>query len=76
MSYVNFFYNHNANFVAANRITMLKTLQLCTTSYVSTGNNETSYYLNDHMCYLEFFVELIKVYSAIEHQSAETYPWK
>ena len=35
--------------------------------------NETIYYPKNQMFYLESIAELIKVYSIIEHQSAETY---
>ena len=38
--------------------------------------NETMYYSKNRICYLESIVELIKVSSSTEHQSAETYPWK
>ena len=38
--------------------------------------NETMFHLISHMCYLKSIVELIKVYSSIEHQSAEADPRK
>ena len=38
------------------------------------GMNETMHHLNDHTYYLESIAELIKIFSSIEHQHAETYP--
>ena len=38
--------------------------------------NETMYYLNDHMYYLERIVDLIKICSSIVYQGAWTYTWK
>ena len=39
--------------------------------FLSPGMNETMYYLNDHMYYLDSIFEFIKVSSTIEHQSDE-----
>ena len=36
--------------------------------------NESMYFLNNQMCYLESNAELIKVSSSIEHLSAEKHP--
>ena len=40
--------------------------------FPSTGMNETIYYYNHQMYYLESIAELIKVLSSIEHPSVET----
>ena len=44
--------------------------------FPSSGMNGTLYYLNSHKYYLEGFAELREVYSFMEHQRVETYPWK
>ena len=49
-------------------------MQLCTITSRPPVINETMYYVNNHMCYLESIAELIKVSLSIERQSTETYP--
>ena len=49
-------------------------MQLYNNIPLPSGINENMYYLNNHMYYVESSVELLKIYSSIEHQSAGTYP--
>ena len=51
-------------------------MQLWTITFLPHSMTEIMYYLNYHMHYLESVAELVKIFSSIEHQSAETYLWK
>ena len=42
--------------------------------FPSPGINETMYFSNKRMCYLESIAELMKVSSCTKHQTAQTYP--